>query len=101
MFAQGTNKLFHVTYNWKEWQRANDTVKWVSKEGLTHELSTQGSHPFLTDTSLCCPHHKKERKEGELATKSLEFEFHLQSPCGSPLTELSDFCQLAWSGIER
>lgn len=60
MFAQGTNKLFHVTYNWKEWQRANDTVKWVSKEGLTHELSTQGSHPFLTNTSLRRPHHKKE-----------------------------------------
>ena len=25
-------------------------------------------------------------KEGELATMSLEFEFHLQFPCGSPST---------------
>ena len=26
--------------------------------------------------------------EGELVTLSLEFEFHLQFPCGSPSTEL-------------
>ena len=32
-------------------------------------------------------------KEGELANTSLEFEFHLQFPCGSPLTELSHFHQ--------
>ena len=30
-------------------------------------------------------------KEGELATTSLEFEFRLQLPCGSPSTELSHF----------
>ena len=30
-------------------------------------------------------------KEGELATTFLEFEFHLQFPCGSLLRELSDF----------
>ena len=30
-------------------------------------------------------------KEGELATTSLEFEFRLQLPCGSPSIELSDF----------
>ena len=36
-------------------------------------------------------------KEGE----SQEFEFHLQFPCGSPETELSDFCQSARSRIER
>ena len=29
-------------------------------------------------------------KEGELATTSLEFEFHLQFPCGFPSTELLD-----------
>ena len=34
-------------------------------------------------------------KEGELATTSLEFEFHLQFPCGSQLNELSDFRQSA------
>ena len=40
-------------------------------------------------------------KEGELATTSLEFECRLQFPCGSPSTELSDFCQTAQSGNER
>ena len=32
-----------------------------------------------------------QEKEGKLA--SVEFEFHLQFPCGSPSTELSDFRQ--------
>ena len=41
--------------------------------------------------------HAGWEKEGELATMSLEFEFHLQFPCGSPLTELSDFCQVETS----
>ena len=36
-----------------------------------------------------------QEKEGELATTSLEIEFHLQFPCGSLWTELSDFCQSA------
>ena len=40
-------------------------------------------------------------KEGELATTSLEFEFHLQFPCGLPSTELSDFRQSARSGNEH
>ena len=40
-------------------------------------------------------------KEGELATLSLEFEFPLQFPCGSPSTELSDFRQSAQSANER
>ena len=39
-------------------------------------------------------------KEGELVTTSLEFEFHLQFPCGSPSTALSDFRQSARSGNE-
>ena len=39
-------------------------------------------------------------KEGELATKSLEFEFHLQFPCGSLSTGLSDFRQSVQSGNE-
>jgi len=34
-------------------------------------------------------------KEEKLATMSLEFEFHLQLPCDSPLMELSDFRQSA------
>ena len=32
-------------------------------------------------------------KKGELATTSLEFEFYLQFPCGSPSTGLSDLRQ--------
>ena len=39
-------------------------------------------------------------KEGEVATMSLDFEFHLQFPCGSPSTELSDFRQSVQSGNE-
>ena len=41
------------------------------------------------------------KKEEELTTTSQEFEFHLQFPCGSPSTELSDFRQSARSGNER
>ena len=40
-------------------------------------------------------------KEGDLATTSLELEFHLQFPRGSPSTELLDFRQSAQSGNER
>ena len=39
-------------------------------------------------------------KEGDLGTASLEFEFQLQFPCGSPSTELSDFRQSARTGNE-
>ena len=39
-------------------------------------------------------------KEGDVGTASLEFEFHLQFPCGSPSTELSDFRQSARTGNE-
>ena len=40
-------------------------------------------------------------REGVLAITSLEFEFHLQFPCGSPSTEQSDFHQSGRSGKER
>ena len=43
----------------------------------------------------------EQEKEGELATMPLEFEFHLQFPCGSPSTELSDFRQSTRSRNER
>ena len=33
--------------------------------------------------------------------KGMEFEFHLQSPCGSPSTQLWDFRQSTRSGNER
>ena len=42
----------------------------------------------------------EREKEGGFATTSLEFEFHLQFPCGFPSTELSDFRQPARSGNE-
>ena len=41
------------------------------------------------------------KKEGELATTFLEFEYHLQYLCGSPSTELSDLRQSARSKNER
>ena len=42
-----------------------------------------------------------QKKEGDLVTTSLGFEFRLQFPCGSPSTELSDFRQTTRSGNER
>ena len=42
-----------------------------------------------------------QEKDGELATMSLEFEFHLQFPSGSLSTELSDFRQSARSRNEH
>ena len=41
-----------------------------------------------------------QEKEEELATTYLELEFRLRFPCGSPRTELSDFCQSARSRNE-
>ena len=41
------------------------------------------------------------KKEGELATMSLKFDFHLQFPCGSQPTELSYFRQSVRSGNKR
>ena len=38
------------------------------------------------------------KKAVELATTSLQFEVHLQFPCGSQSTELSDFHQSAQTG---
>ena len=43
----------------------------------------------------------RREKEGALAFTSLKFEFHLQFPCGSPSTELSDFRQSGRSGNEH
>ena len=43
----------------------------------------------------------RREKEGELASTSLEFEFHLQFHCGSPSIELSDFRHSVRSGNER
>ena len=44
----------------------------------------------------------EQEKEGELATMSLEFEFHLQIfPHSSPSTEQSDFRQSVQSGNEH
>ena len=53
------------------------------------------------EQALRCALAAGREKEGELATRSLEFEFHLQFPCGSPSTELSDFRQSARNGNER
>ena len=55
--------------------------------------------PSMSPHSLQASSPGRE-KEGELATTSLELEFHLQFPCGSPSTELSDFHQSAQSRNE-
>ena len=53
------------------------------------------------EQALCGALVVRQEKEGELATTSLEFEFHLQFSCGSLSTELSDFCQSAPRGNEQ
>ena len=49
----------------------------------------------LVTVSLQASSPGRAEKDGELATSSLKFEFHLQFPCGSPSTELSDSRQSA------
>ena len=61
-------------------------------------LASRGSFFIACEQALLAG----RENEGELiATTSLEFEFHPQFPCGSPSTELSDFCQSAQSGNEH
>ena len=66
------NRDCHITmpYPWKQWKcRLNGTseIRGIERCRFTG------------------------KKEGEYATMSLEFEFHLQFTCGSPSIELSDF----------
>ena len=63
-------------------------------------VKRQVTESKLTRRFLACEQAGREKK-GELATTFPEFEFHLQFPCGSPSTELSDFHQSARSGNER
>ena len=49
----------------------------------------------LVTFSLRASSPGRAEKDGELATSSLKFEFHLQFSCGSPSTELSDSRQSA------
>ena len=53
------------------------------------------------EQGLCGALAAGREKKGELATTSLEFEFYLQFPRVSPLTELTDFDLSARSGNER
>ena len=58
-------------------------------------LASRGSFFIACEQALLAG----RENEGELiATTSLEFEFHPQFPCGSPSTELLDFCQSVQSG---
>ena len=93
------NSLFLVTLTvcchpesllpWERDVMTSPLYWWLWDKGLTCEEALQGVW------------ERGWEKEGELATTSVEFEFHLQFPCGSPSTELSDFPQSALSGNER
>ena len=69
---------------------------WVWKGGGGEAMFVLFSvrFPFM---GVACEQALRDRAgretEGELANTSLEFEFHLQFPCGSPSTELSHFHQ--------
>ena len=71
--------------------------KKANKQTTTIYLSFSKGHWLACENTPWGALAGGQEKEGE----SLEFEFHLQFPCGSPLTELSDFRQLARSGNER
>ena len=76
---------------------------WKTSENVGLEGGGEGEAMFVL-FSVCFPFmgvaceqalrgRAGREKEGELANTSLEFEFHLQFPCGSPSTELSHFHQ--------
>ena len=68
------------------------------KPQLNHNISMAD---IACEQTLRCALAAGREKEGELATLSLEFEFLLQFPSGSPSTELSDFRQSAHSSNKR
>ena len=70
-------------------------------EGSVWSISYCRWQSNILRASTPCAPAAGQKKEGELKKTSLEFEFHLQIPCGSRLTELSDFRQSARSRNER
>ena len=75
-------------------------VKFKYPKGLTGHfpicpMILSSKHAFIA--ALSCDQALRDtlaagrEKEGELATMSLKFEFHLQLPCGAQSTELLDF----------
>ena len=76
----------------------------IVRPGLRYDMGLKNDNYNIT---LACEQALRgdlavgQGKEGELATTSLEFEFHLHFPCGSTSSELSDFRQSARSGNER
>ena len=87
---------------------------WEKEFYLSRIKPLKSPQPYLLDWSilfslvnLACEQALRgglaagREKEGERVTTSLEFEFRLQFPCGSPSTELSDCRQSARSGNER
>ena len=70
---------------------------WVTKHHHPHTtlLCHEGKSDLACEQTLRSDLAAGWEKEGQLAATSVEFEFCLQFPCGSPLTELSDFRQSA------
>ena len=79
---------------------------WLAQGSLDKRVTLLPKTNFL-HINLACEQTLRgalaagREKEGELATSFLRFEFHLQFPCGSSSTELSDFRQSAQSENER
>ena len=88
---------------WQPWRRYILSHKrFLSSQVYNHIMTTSGAifcliidfcHFLACEQALLGALAAGREKEGELATMLLEFEFHLQFPCSSPLTELSNFHQ--------
>ena len=76
----------------KKWGWPTIQGYWIRVFSRREDLSLQSSSPGRSGGRA---------GKGERAYKFLEFEFHLQFPCGSPSTELSDFHQSTRSRNER
>ena len=82
---------------WKTVIAATTTVETNWVENLKSEIPSRILLGIAREQALRGALAAGQENQGELAITSLEFEFHLQLPCGSPSTELSDFPQSAKS----
>ena len=82
---------------WKTVIAATTTVETNWVENLKSEIPSRILLGIAREQALRGALVAGRENQGERAITSLEFEFHLQLPCGSPSTELPDFPQSAKS----
>ena len=72
-----------------------EVLKVISSKRVSFTFRVCGTKSITCEQALRGALAAGREKEGELATTSLEFEFRLQFPRGSPSTELSDVRQFS------